>query len=594
MTRSYGTFAHISGTATDDGRPRWLLSGLPPHVAQALKRILPRARSPHARTLLLPDTLEMARDLRWVFGKWPMAPHDGASLARLEARAHACETADATVERILEGHHADYGWREPARAPRPYQLQAAEIVLTTGRLLLTDEVGLGKTTSSLLVLRNPDALPALVVTLANLPAQWQREMQATLPWLRGHIITSKFPYDVATRMPDGGGDPDVVFISYHKLYTWCDHLAGQVRTVIFDEIQELRRGDAADKGVAAAIIAEQATYRMGLTATPIFNYGDEAHTIINILDPDALGSRAEFLREWGGEGKGKVADAKALGSYLRDARLVLRRTRAEVGRELPEAIRVEQPVETDHAILERLAGNAEAMARMVLDNTAHRDDRFHAAGELNTRVRHATGVAKAPYVAEFVRLLLQSERRVVLYGWHRDVYAIWLQALREYRPVLYTGSETPTQKEQNLQAFLSGASRVLMMSLRSGVGVDGLQNHCKVVVFGELDWTPAIHHQAIGRLHRDGQKEPVLAYFMVSDDGSDPPMAEILDIKRQQAEPIVDPDVELFEPTSEAGFNRIRTLATEFLRQRGATDITAGDTDPHTQPWSQPALVAAQ
>jgi hypothetical protein len=61
-------------------------------------------------------------------------------------------------------------------------------------------------------------------------------------------------------------------------------------------------------------------------------------------------------------------------------------------------------------------------------------------------MRQATGIAKAPYVAEFVRLLLDSEQKVLLFGWHREVYNIWLHALREFKPLLYTGTESPIRR----------------------------------------------------------------------------------------------------------------------------------------------------
>lgn len=54
-------------------------------------------------------------------------------------------------------------------------------------------------------------------------------------------------------------------------------------------------------------------------------------------------------------------------------------------------------------------------------------------------MRQATGIAKAPYVLEFVRMLVESGESVMLYGWHRDVYNIWLERLAEFNPVMYTG-----------------------------------------------------------------------------------------------------------------------------------------------------------
>jgi hypothetical protein len=77
-----------------------------------------------------------------------------------------------------------------------------------------------------------------------------------------------------------------------------------------------------------------------------------------------------------------------------------------------------------------------------------------------------------------------------------------------------------------------------------------------------------VHHQAIGRLARDGQTDPVVAYYMLSDHGADPPMAEVLDVKRQQSEPLMNPDGALFT-VPDVNVDRSQLLAREVLRQRG-------------------------
>jgi hypothetical protein len=80
-------------------------------------------------------------------------------------------------------------------------------------------------------------------------------------------------------------------------------------------------------------------------------------------------------------------------------------------------------------------------------------------------------------------------------------------------------------------------------------------------VFGELDWSPRQHDQCIGRLHRDGQDDPVVAYFLTCDHGSDPVVMEALGIKRGQAEPLRDPDAQLFEQAAPDAKDRVRRLA---------------------------------
>jgi SNF2 domain-containing protein len=593
------TYGEIRFVAPDDAffeRGMWHVIASP-DVLMRLKRLFPRADKDRSGWIMLGHTLEVARDLEWVLQRWPMKVSDDDRRRLSEATGEYVERLDL-VESLLAGDRPHLpGTLTPVREPREYQLVAADLTLATGRLLLADELGLGKTMSGLLALRNPDLLPALIVCPTHLPHHWMRELAKTLPTLRAHIIRTGKPYDPAKRREMKGYDPDLLIVNYHKLRGWVDHLAGRVKTVIFDEAQELRRADS-DKYKAAARIADLAHVRMGLTATPIYNYAGEIHNVLSVIAPDALGSREEFAREWGGatywSDKLTVKDPKALGAHLRSEGIFLRRTRKEVGRELPEIVRVPHRVDADEQELDRLLeeGGAAALAETIL-HSGDRKEVFTASGEIDMQMRRATGVAKAPYVAAFIDMLLESEDKVVLFGWHRDVYEVWLERLADHRPVMFTGSESPAQKELARARFMGGEeldravdglrrrgwsgsyqqfadataeSRVLIMSLRSGSGLDGLQDICKVGVFGELDWSPGIHDQCEGRYHRDGQSEPTVSYFLVSDVGSDPVVADVLNLKEQGSRPIVDPERPLFESADVS--DRMRKLAESVLAKR--------------------------
>ena len=540
-----------------------------PHVAAHIKRLFPRAYAGRPGIVTMRDTREVARDLEWFMLRYPLRA-SAEVMAYVAARAGEHRATEQAVTGILGGYRPPTDLREPAVKPRDYQLTADAVVAATGRLLNGDDVGLGKTITSLLRLRDPDALPAVIVTPTQLPAQWLRELNRFLPWLTGHIAQRRKPYDLASHRDCGGRSPDVLILPYSKLAGWADYLAGIIRTVIFDEIQHLRTGEGTDKWAAAVHLAEKAAFRIGNSATPVYNYGDEIWNIFQALDRDALGTHDEFIREWCGgttgmAGHHPVRDPAMLGGYLRDMGLMLVRTRKDLHMEMPEPIVVEQPVDTDHASIDEVAASVAYQARILTGQIeAGFTERGQAARDIDWKMRRITGVAKAPYVAEFVRLLLESQERVVMWGWHRDVYDIWLERLKDFRPVLYTGTETPAQKQRHVDAFCGGGSRVLMMSLRSGEGLDGLQRHCSVGVFGELDWSPEIHYQCIGRLNRDGQESTVAAFYMVSDDGTDPLMAEVLGIKRAQAVPIRNPDTPLFAGVTPET-DRHRELAASVL-----------------------------
>lgn len=542
-----------------------------PDVMIRMKRLFPRASKFRTGAITVSATTEVARDLEWILDRWPMVMSD-SDRGRLLQDADDHREMERTVNEILTGTRPHLELLEPARKAREYQLVAADLALTTRHLLLTDELGLGKSMTAILALRDPTSLPALVVCPTHLPRQWEDEIAKTLPHLRTHVVTKSQAYDPASRRGSKGVDPDVIIVSYSKLRGWDDALAGKVRTVIFDEAQELRRA-ASQKYTAASMIADKATLTMGLTATPVYNYGGEIYNVLDVIAPGYLGTREEFGREWcGGSNyhmmadKVRVADPAALGVYLREQGLMLRRTRKEVGRELPDVMRVTHSIDSDEEVIEELAADAVQLAELIVSREAAREELFRASGDFDWKMRHATGVAKAPFVADFVQMLLETDEKVVLFGWHRDVYEIWERKLRDHRPVFYTGSESPSQKMRSVDDFLGGWSNLLIMSLRAGSGLDGLQEVCKVAVFGELDWSPGMHDQCIGRLHRDGQEDSVLAYFLVADHGADPVIAEVLNLKRMQSEPIQDPNRELFEQVS--ADDRVRRLAVEFLKRK--------------------------
>lgn len=339
------------------------------------------------------------------------------------------------------------------------------------------------------------------------------------------------------------------------------------------------------------------------TATPVYNYGGEIHNVIEIVQPGTLGTRTEFLREWcGREGssesieregtgdmrKASVTDPVALGLHLRDCGVYLRRTRADVGRELPSLQRVFHYVEGDDSV-KKIEDQIEKLCRTILEGT--RDERFEAAGELDWKLRKATGLSKVMEAASFIRLLVEDGEKVLVYGWHHEVYDELMRILRDEKldggdlnPALYTGRETQRKKEIERARFMGGPTlaqakvdyndarlqetNVMLMSVRAGAGLDGLQFVCSTVVFVELDWSPGVHEQAEGRVYRDGQGLPVMVYYVVINEGSDPVVLDTLNLKTSQSEGIrnLRTDVETLQG---ADPNKMRALAERWLRDHG-------------------------
>jgi SNF2 family DNA or RNA helicase len=547
--RTYGRLSYLDETK------QWSLEDLEPHVCIKLKAVFPTVAKGKTSPFYFPDRPEIAADLYWFLQRYPllMEEHDRAYLET----GKMCHLDKINqLEQLLRPDYQPNLFKMKGEL-RPYQAQAVDLYLANKMLLIGDDVGLGKTLCGIGSWCVPQTLPAALVVQTHLPKQWT-QMIAQFTELKVHVIKGTKPY----QLPPA----DIYIFKYSNISGWVDTFQMKIfKSVVYDEVQELRRCDS-NKYSAARKLSKSCEYVLGLSATPIYNYGDEIYNILDMLKEDCLGDRTDFLREWGGGGDNKIKNPVALGSYLRENFFFLRRTRGEVGRELPPVNVITHTVESDAKTVQSVEELAHTLAVRV--TTGEFVDRGLAARELNILVRQMTGVAKAKAVANYVKVLLENGEPVLLAGWHRDVYDIWLEELKDFKPLMYTGTESPTQKEATKQAFIKGDSNLMIISLRSGVGLDGLQERCSIVVIGELDWSPQVMKQVIGRVDRDGQKIQTTAIYLLSEEGSDPLMVDLLGLKSSQSHGIINP-FETAQP-QHTDESRIKLLAQRYIDKRKA------------------------
>lgn len=543
--KTYGTMKF------DESSNEWIISELEPHVSIKLKNVFPSVDKYSVVPFKFKNTNDNCHDLLWFLSRYPLIMSDQLK-ARMEDGSSNFLINQHRLESILVPGYVPkrVKLKDPWIA-RDYQLLAADFHTAQKKFVLGDDIGLGKTMEGTLTF-NKETLPGLIVCQTHLTSHWKENVEEYSN-LKVHVIKGTRPYNLPPA--------DVYVTTYTRIAGWVDTYQNRYyKSVIFDEVQELRRPES-NKYSAAKILVSNVEYAMGMSATPIYNYGDETYYIFNLINPGCLGTYYEFIREWCDYGK-VVKDPVALGTYLREKYLFLRRTRKDVGRELPPVNKVIHNVSYDCKSVESALDIAKTLAIKTISGSFV--ERGQAARELDMLMRQYTGVSKAKYVAEFVKLLLEAgEQKIVLVGWHRDVYDIWLQELADYKPVMYTGSETPTQKDRSKDEFIHGSSRVFILSLRSGIGLDGLQKVCKCIVYGELDWSPKVHEQSTGRIDREGQEEKVTAFYCVSDFGSDPVILDILGLKSSQSHGIVDPLVGI--TMQESDHTYLTKLAKAFL-----------------------------
>lgn len=537
---------------------RWIMSGLEPQVAIRVKRIFPRISLTQVGLFGFADNDEARAELEWFLARYPleMSPADRALLAegrirfeRIRSEIHQVMSPDWQPSEYLP-------MLRPGYALRPNQARAVEVAKRLGRLIVADDVGLGKTLAALAAVMDERFLPVAIVVQVHVANQWHDEFIKKFTTMSAHIVAGTQPYVMPVR--------DAYIFKYSNIAGWSDIAnTGRFRSVIFDEVQELRHGILTQKGEAAKHFANNAALRIGLSATPIFGYGGEMFNIVETIEPGILGSKDEFIREWcrADDGKMIVKDPVALGSHLADVNLVLR----EVGKG-PPPNRLIIDVPYDEEVAEADEAFARKLAIKVLEGSF--TERGQAARELDMFARRVTGVAKAKHVAAYIRILLETKTPVILGGWHRDVYDIWLKELADFKPVLYTGTESPKQKDAAKQAFMSGETDLIIMSLRSGAGLDGLQHRCSTVAHGELDWSAEVHKQLRGRLRPHARTDAITEIYFVADGGSDPAVASVQGLKASQAHGIIDPKRGVVAVQTDE--SRIKQLAQMYLDRAAA------------------------
>lgn len=557
--RTYGTLDY------DKEKNQWILD-TEPQVSLRLKDLFRAINKGSHGGHRLTNTPQNAKDIDWFLMRYPLA----ASEEHLQKLKDTVIKYDMRQEKLNSIFLPDYKPKpvqEMALPLRDYQLQVVDMVSTTGALLCGDDLGLGKSPTAIgMFCANPGSLPGMIVCQAHLPKQWENYVKKFAPHLTTHIIKKRGMY----QLPKA----DIYIMTYSKIIGWGQLLKdGYFKAVAYDEVQELRRTETS-KYEAATLLTGNADLVIGLSATPIYNYGGEIYAVMNIIKPGCLGTIEEFCREWctnkhgynqyDSNGKLIVADPEALGAYLRENHLMIRRTRADVGRELPPIEKVMEIVEYDEEIAKKYEAELKEVASRALFSTNY-FEKGQAAARLDNLARQMTGISKARSAAEHIAAMCESGQKIMVCAWHREVWDILAHYLAKYNPAMYTGHEGPGKKLKSVDSFLNGDSQLLFISLRSGAGLDGLQEACNTIVHVEFDWSPAVDEQLNGRLRRDGMdnERPVLAVYLYANEGTDPLMLDARGVKASQSHGILNPDQAVTGTAADP--DRLRKLAEKIL-----------------------------
>ena len=423
-------------------------------------------------------------------------------------------------------------YRAPLTTPYPYQIEAARWLAQRQSSLLGDSPGLGKTASAIRACDMVGAESILVVTPASTRIQWGREFERFSPLDRPMQIC--MPSD----LPDISGGITILF--YDQVVKHLERLMS-VRwdCLILDEVHYLKSRYVTGKKTSG--YRTKAIYGFGrrfpglitvcdrvirLSGTPAPNHAGELYTHLKsagIIDYPYWDFLARFCEGFDSEHGFRFTKHKNVPELLvLLAPFMLRRSKAEVQPNLKEPFFETITVpRSDAAMLPEFLAIIPQLAQADTElqealSSGDDSDQLAAlesmASSLAT-LRRYTLMSKLPAIAEQIETDLTTNQipKLTVFGIHK-IGIRWLaEKLKRFNPLTITG-DTPAEKRQpNIDRFQSDPTvRIILGNIAAmGTGVDGLQNVCDEAIFTEQDWVPSSNAQAIMRLCRIGQKNPV-------------------------------------------------------------------------------------
>ena len=456
---------------------------------------------------------------------------------------------------------------------RPYQEQGFHWLWFLHEIgsggILADDMGLGKTVQTLamlLAVKNaekdgapkdkngqPRKFQALIVAPTSVVTNWLREMDKFAPSLK-HAL-----WHGAERKErqDELEDADVIVTSYALLRRDEEMLAKlDLRYAILDEAQNIKNPLSATARAAKRLKSDR---RLALTGTPIENRLSEIWSIFDFVSPGLLGPLDKFEERYARPID--AGDAKAAGRLRATIHpFILRRTKSEVAKDLPEKIETDQFCE--------LTGEQASLYAQVL-----KEVRAQVMGEVErqglgrshiqilaglTRLRQAAcdprllglprefsdeDSGKLQALRELIATSVAGGHKVLVFSQFVSMLTLIRRAMDEDKVAYEYLDGSTKDRHEHVENFQSDAGPpVFLISLKAGGSGLNLTAADTVIHFDPW-WNPAVEDQATDRAHRIGQTKVVTNYRLIAKGTIEEKILELGGKKRELVGAVLSEDV---------------------------------------------------
>lgn len=424
--------------------------------------------------------------------------------------------------------------------PYNYQKKGSLLMLKRPRMILGDDVGLGKTLESIVAFTYIKAAypqaKAFILTESITLKQWQEEIEWLTHGLTSTIVTAQSHPKPAQRVKAfRQHDRDILITTYSQIYKYWPYIRegmGPFWILFADEPNYFKNPQSQLHMAMFDMINTKGGPKRayGMTATIIENHLKEAFGIMRIVTPGVLPSMAQFEKDFcvmkpatrrrpaivkryiNLDKFRKTIDPVFFGRLQDDP---------EVEQELPEVITKDVPIEMSREqslkvleAVDRIVGMAdgsvkqiEMLPSLIINQQFANDPRL-----LGFDIRGA----KTKALMEMLEGSLDG-KRVLIYSKLRSMIDIIETEIRRNQGMSYgriTGAENPEERERVKKSFMSDDphSVKILLGTRAVAKGANLQKGGHLIFF-DLPWSYGIYRQIVGRLKRTGSSFSHVAVY---------------------------------------------------------------------------------
>lgn len=425
---------------------------------------------------------------------------------------------------------------------------------------LADEMGLGKTIQVLSYIqkrKQKKVGPFLIVLPKSLMGNWESESRKFTP----NLVVSCYEGRERKKLlkSDSILTTDILLVTYGILRQDIKKLKEiDFDGVILDEAQNIKNAKSLTAKAAYSLKGE---IRLALTGTPIENHIGELFSLFQFLIP---GLFKPYLTSHGPTFRDETLEV-----ILRGLRpFILRRKKEDVLKELPA--KTENIIYCEFGAEEKKEYQklksfyqgqlSEKVKELGLKRTSFhvlegllRLRQFSCHPKLINKDIHLAS-SKLDTLIDHLQQIKEAGKKALVFSQFTSFLKIVSNALDTHSiKYAYLDGQTKNRDLEINQFKEDSSITSFLISLKAG-GV-GLNLTCASYCF-ILDpwWNPAVENQAIDRVHRIGQSDPVFVYRLITRDSVEQRVVELQQSKRELGQDVLASDKMFLSQLSQADF----------------------------------------